>query len=116
MWPGSMSMPTETKKIAANMSRTGWMRRSTCFSAPDSAEEEHGDEGPERHRVAELQRQQRAGEADADAGDEQGFGAMQPAHRADEPRHQQEADHDEAEEKRRQPAGRTRQGGRGEVA
>ena len=34
---GSMSMPTETKNTAANTSRTGSTRRSTCFSSPDSA-------------------------------------------------------------------------------
>jgi hypothetical protein len=35
--PGSISMPTETKKIAANMSRTGAIRCSTCSPSPDSA-------------------------------------------------------------------------------
>ena len=37
MMAGSMSMPTEMKKIAANMSRTGMIRCSTTFSSPDSA-------------------------------------------------------------------------------
>ena len=31
-----MSMPTETKKIAANMSRTGMSRCSTVCPSPDS--------------------------------------------------------------------------------
>ncbi len=35
--PGSMSMPTETKKIAANRSRTGRTSSSTACASPDSA-------------------------------------------------------------------------------
>ena len=37
---GSMSMPTETKKMAANMSRTGATRCSIFFTSPDSATSE----------------------------------------------------------------------------
>ena len=46
MSAGSISMPTETKKIAANMSRTGWTRCSICFSSPDSATSEPARNAP----------------------------------------------------------------------
>ncbi len=44
--PGSMSMPTETKKMAANRSRIGRIRCSTCFSSPDSATSEPARNAP----------------------------------------------------------------------
>ena len=37
MTPGSMSSPTETKKMAAKMSRTGCTSRSIASAWPDSA-------------------------------------------------------------------------------
>ncbi len=37
MSPGSMSIPTDTKKMAANRSRTGRTRASTSCASPDSA-------------------------------------------------------------------------------
>jgi hypothetical protein len=37
MTAGSSSIPTETKKTAANMSRTGWTRCSMGLASPDSA-------------------------------------------------------------------------------
>ncbi len=46
MSAGLMSMPTDTKKMAANMSRTGWTRCSTSFSTPDSATREPARKAP----------------------------------------------------------------------
>jgi len=37
MAPGSIDIPTATKKMAANMSRTGRTRGSTCRATPPSA-------------------------------------------------------------------------------
>jgi len=43
---GSMSMPTDTKKMAANKSRTGSTRWSTLFSCPDSATSDPAKKAP----------------------------------------------------------------------
>ena len=43
---GSMSMPTDTKKIATNRSRTGCTSCSTAFSSPDSETSEPAMKAP----------------------------------------------------------------------
>jgi hypothetical protein len=43
---GSTSIPTETKKIAAKMSRTGSIKCSTCTPCPDSATSEPARNAP----------------------------------------------------------------------
>ena len=65
---GSMSIPTDTKNTAAKTSRTGSTSRSMLWARPDSATSAPPEECAQRDRVAERPRQQRAPEADPDAG------------------------------------------------
>ncbi len=100
-----MSMPTDTKKMAANMSRTGWTRCSTSLLLAGLGDQRAGEEGAERDRVAERLREQRDREAEPTLATSVVSGRSSRTTARIGPRHDQQPHDDQPDEERR-PGGR----------
>src|SRR5947209_6854078 len=75
-----------------------------------------GQEGSQRDRIAEGLREERDGEADADARDERRLAAVEPADGTHRPGHEKKADRDQSDEEPHQSSDRRRQRPGGESA
>ena len=75
-----------------------------------------GQEGSQRDRIAEGLREERDGEADADARDERRLAAVEPADGTHRPGHEKKADRDQGDEEPHQSSDRRRQRPGGESA
>src|SRR5262249_33614266 len=100
---GSISIPTDTKKIARKTSRSGSIRCSTSSLCPDSATSDPANEGAKGNRVAGLLSEIRRGEAEADARHQRGLLAPQAHDETDEARDEQNSNGEECGQKGGQP-------------
>ncbi len=105
---GSISIPTETKNIAANTSRSGSTSRSTSSPRSRFRDQRAADEGTQRDGIPEAVGQQRGGEADPDAGHERRLRAVQPDDGAYQAGNDQHPEDQETGEKREEAPARPR--------